>query len=823
MRRVTAGLGSLAIAASVTTTLAFSAGANPPDGSRPVAVKKAVSDELPNPAESKRRALRETALRQVLNGQAKIIERKGSKVVKLKSSKTKKNGARAAQETVDQYVELSREKTDKIFVILAEFGNQRHPDYPDADTDPDTPGPTTYDGPVHNQIPAPDRSKDNSTVWQPDYSASHYRNLYFGSGTNNYTLKEYYERQSSGRYSVDGQVTDWVKVPYNEARYGRDVCGDTVCSNTWALIKDAIDTWVADQKAKGRTDAQIKADLQSYDKWDRNDYDDDGNFNEADGYVDHFQIVHAGGDQADGDPHQGEDAIWSHRWKAFQNSGQGPAFNKDGGTQVGNTGLWVADYTIQPENGGLSVFAHEYGHDLGLPDHYDVRTDNPVNWWTLMAQSRTSAANDQGIGTKPADLGAWDKLQLGWLDYEVVPAAQNRTLNLGPHEWNTAKPQGVVVPLGKTRRVITEYGAPAAGTKQWWSGTDDNLDSSMSRSVALPAGSPAQLTFQAKWNIEDCGTTPCDYAFVEVKDGAADWVKIPGSITKAAEGNGIDGVQATFTPATFDLSSYAGKTIQLRLRYVTDPAQQGSADEDPGIEPGFYADQIAVTSGSTTVFSDGAESGANGWTLNGFTAIGGTTEQFFDHYYVASNRTNYSWDKYLRTGPYNFGFPQDRPDWVEHFPYQNGLLVSYWDTSQSDNDTSQHPGEGEILPIDANPRPIYRLDGKPWRGRVQTYDAPFSLEKSESFTLHAQETGEASYIRGQAAVPTFDDRNDYWYADLPYVGVKVPRAGVRMQVTQQNGTAMRVRVSSTTTASAAKVKAANARAKKANRLAKKLR
>ena len=32
------------------------------------------------------------------------------------------------------------------------------------------------------------------------------------------------------------------------------------------------------------------------------------------------------------------------------------------------TGIWVGDYTIQPENGGLGVFAHEFGHDLGLPD-----------------------------------------------------------------------------------------------------------------------------------------------------------------------------------------------------------------------------------------------------------------------------------------------------------------------------------------------------------------------------------------------------------------------------------------------------------------------
>ena len=112
-----------------------------------------------------------------------------------------------------------------------------------------------------------------------------------------------------------------------------------------------------------------------YDQWDRYDYDGDGNFNEPDGYIDHFQIVHAGGDQADGDPYQGEDAIWSHRWKAFQNTGRhdGPAYNSDGGTQIGNTGIWVARlHDAARERRRVASFAHEYGHDLGLPDHYDT-------------------------------------------------------------------------------------------------------------------------------------------------------------------------------------------------------------------------------------------------------------------------------------------------------------------------------------------------------------------------------------------------------------------------------------------------------------------
>jgi immune inhibitor A len=751
-------------------------------------------DDLPNPEEAKRRELREAAIQDVLAGRAKVQQRGASEVVKVGRTQATKT-----QPAEDQYVELAREKTDKIFVILAEFGNERHPSYPDQDTNPGIPGPATFDGPVHNKIPAPDRSKDNSTVWQANYSPAHYRQLYFGTGANADSLKKYYEKQSSGRYSVDGTVTDWVKVRYNEARYGRSdgfPCASNVCSNTWQLIKDAIDQWVADQKAAGKTDAQIAAQLKSYDQWDRNDYDHDGNFNEPDGYIDHFQIVHAGGDQADGDPQQGEDAIWSHRWKAFQGTGQGPANNKDGGTQVGTTGLWVADYTIQPENGGVSVFAHEYAHDLGLPDEYDTSgppadKENGVNWWTIMAQSRQSAPGDQGIGTRASDFGAWDKLQLGWLDYEIAVAGQNKTYDLGPHEYNSAKPQGVVVVLPK-KPVVTEFGAPPEGTKQWWSGQGDDYEATLSRQVTLPAGS-ASLSFQANWNIEDCGPDPCDYAYVEVDDGTG-FKAIPGSITKAAEGNGIDGDSGGYKPATFDLSAYAGKTITLRLRYVTDGAVQGT---NPDKAAGIFADQFVLTAGGTTVFSDGAENGNNGWTPSGFSAVSSSKTTLYDNYYIASNRQYVSYDQYLQSGPYNFGDPVNRPDWVEHFPYQNGLLVNYWDTSVPDNNTSQHPGEGEVLPIDAHPAAIYRLDGKPWRPRIQGYDAPFSLERADSFTLHAQETGQASFIRGQDGVPVFDDRRSYWDAAIPTAGVKVPNAGVRIAVQSASGTSMKIRLSST--------------------------
>ncbi|TCC61802.1 M6 family metalloprotease domain-containing protein [Kribbella pittospori] len=788
MRKLPAGLFSLALAATFGLSMASSGNAAPPEGA-PAATSASepaqTSDELSSPLEDQRRELRQEALSKVLNGTAKAEKRGASTVVKVgtKSAAAKGQTGPKAQQKVDQYVELSREKTDRIFVILAEFGNERHPSYPDKDQAPSIPGPATFEGPLHNAIPEPDRSVDNSTVWQADYNQQHFQDMYFGNGN---SVKKYYEKQSSGRYSVSGEVTDWVKVKYNEARYGRSngfPCTGNVCNNTWFLIQDAVNQWVADQEAAGRTKAQITADLKTFDQWDRYDFDGDGDFNEPDGFIDHFQIVHAGGDQADGDPQQGEDAIWSHRW--YAGFPGGPANNPIGGAQIGDTGMWVGDYTIQPENGGVSVFAHEYAHDLGLPDEYDTSgaaVENGVNWWTLMAQSRVSAATDGGLGERAADLNAWDKLQLGWLDYEIVNAGQKRTVELGPHEYNSTKAQGLVVTLPKKARV-NELVPPAAGSKSWWSGAGDNFTHTMNRQVTLPAGAPASLTFQANWDIEDCGTTACDYAYVEVNDGTG-YKPIPGSIANAAEGNGIDGKSNGWKPATFDLSAYAGKTVGLQFRYTTDPNTGGK---------GFFADEINVTSGTTTVLTSGAETSPDGWTLNGFSAQGASFTSMHDNYYLASHINYVDQDQYLKTGPYNFGFLNTLPDKVEHFPYQDGLLVWYWDTSFNDNNTNTHPGGGLILPVDSHPTPINRIDGQVWRPRVSAYDAPFGLEKADSFTLHIN--GQASYVRGQDAVPTFNDSKQYWSADLPTSSVKVPNNGVNIKVLSRSGTTMKVQVS----------------------------
>jgi immune inhibitor A len=612
-------------------------------------------------------------------------------------------------------------------------------------------------------------------------------------------MRNFYIELSSNRYTVDGDVTDWVTVPYNANRYDDDVTynctfpglpGAYPCAGVWLFLRDSLNGWYNAQIAAGKTPAQVKADLATYDQYDRYDFDGDGNFNEPDGYLDHFQIVHAGGDQADADPQQGEDAIWSHRWYAYATAqgSTGPAGNLAGGTQIGNTGIWIGDYTIQPENGGLSVFVHEYTHDLGLPDDYDTsgRGDNSNEYWTLMAQSRLGAAGDQGIGTHPGDLGAWNKLQLGWLNYAAVKAGQRKLVNLGPQEYNTKKPQGIVVTL-PDKAVTTQLGAPYAGAKQFFSGNADDLNTSLSHDIDLTGKTSGAVSLKGRYDIEK----DYDYLYFEAStDGGATWAKLNGTINGAAiptDSNGVPALTGSTGGAWADLAvpldAYAGKAIKFRLHYLTDGGTSSG---------GFFGDDLTITANGATVLTDGAE-GATTWTASGFSIVGASSTSTYANYYIAGNRSYTSYDRYLKTGPYNFGWISTKPDWVEHYNYQTGLLISYWDTSQADNNTNEHPGSGRNLVIDAHPKPFNNVNGVPFRSRIQVYDAPFGLIPTDGMLLHVD--GKPSRVHPQFPSPLFNDKAKYFYPELPNQGVKLPAVGVKIGVLSQNGTSMTVLVS----------------------------
>ncbi len=572
-------------------------------------------------------------------------------------------------------------------------------------------------------------------------------------------------------------MTDWVKVPYNEARYG----SNDAPTGAWYAVQDGVNAWVAEREAAGDSAAEIKAELAEFDQWDRYDFDGDGDFNEADGYVDHFQIVHAGEDESAGGGAQGEDAIWAHRWYAFgtDSGSTGPDTNKLGGTEVGDTGIWIGDYTIQPENGGLGVFAHEYGHDLGLPDEYDTSGggENSTGFWTLMSSGSWLGTGKESIGDLPGDMNAWDKLQLGWLDYDIAEAGVKSNHTLGVAEYNTENPQALIVQL-PDKTVTTEVVAPAQGDSQWWSGSGDDLRNTLTRSVDLTGKSAASLTLDGWWDIE----ADFDFLYTEVSTDGSNWTPIDG---KLADGSAIPrdgsdkpaltGTVESYQKLTFPLDAYAGQKISLRFRYATDGgvAQQG-----------FAADEITVTADGATVFSDNAESADEAWTAKGFSRIGAAITDDYPQYYIAENRQYVSYDKTLKVGPYNYGFSTTRPDWVEHYAYQNGLLIWKWDTSQADDNTSQHPGEGLILPIDSHPAPLRWSDGTLMRNRIQAFDSTFTRQQTDAITLHNADV--ATKIKSRVGVPVFDDGTSTYYdASNPLAGVKITDTDTRIKITKE--------------------------------------
>jgi immune inhibitor A len=698
--------------------------------------------------------------------------------LKLKGLEAKMNGKAngpVAEVAHGQFVELEREGEDSIWTVIAEFGPNDHP------------APILFSGipgPLHNEIPEPDRSVDNTTIWAPDFNESYYENLLFSEAPGAVSMRNFYIEESSNRYTVNGDVTNWVQVPYNAAAYGRNYCGSIVCAQTWVFVNHSIDAWYNAQIAGGMTTAQINDYLAQFDVWDRYDIDGDGNFNEPDGYIDHFQSVHAGEGEETGGGAQGSDAIWSHRWYAYYSAngpdGIGPSGY--GGVRVGNSNYWIGDYTVEPENGGIGVFTHEFGHDLGLPDLYDTSgnvggAENSTGFWTLYSSGSYGSTGNPaaGIGSKPIPMSAYEKIFLGWSNYEIYNYNQKASTKLGPSNYNTKQAQQLVVLL-PDKNVEFPVGDPYSGDFFYFSGSGNNLDNTMTRSMTLPAGTPS-LTAKVKYDIE----TDWDYAYLTV-NGTSVETNLSTTTNPFGQnfGYGItDNSGGAWVDLTADLSSFAGQTVTIGFRYWTDGAVAN---------PGFFMDDIAISGQSL----DDAETDP-GWAYNGFIRTGSTVTLSFFNAYFAEFRTYKGYDDGLRTGPYNFGF-LDNPalgNWVEHFPYQDGLLVWYYDTSFEDNNVGANCAGGRCgglyLPVDAHPDLMLRPDnGQVWRPRVQSYDSTFGLEKTDVVCLHMNSVEQC--YGGLPANPKFDDTQSYWFPPDASIGhngwasVPLPGVGVTIRV-----------------------------------------
>jgi immune inhibitor A len=643
-----------------------------------------------------------------------------------------------------RFVKHKLEDTEQLTVVLVDYSDRKH-----------------------NSIPQPDRAVDNSTYWISDFTPQHYRDMLFSAGGASYgnpSMRDFYLELSSGKFTWQGQVSNWVTLPNTLAYYGANLKtsgagGDDAYGPTTKVVKDTVTT-LSPANAYGGID------LAKVDVSDRYDCDGDGNFEEPDGYVDHFGIAHAGeGEEAGASP----DTIWSHRSYANLNFVEGPSGCKLGGYEIPGTGLWVGDYTIEPENGAVGVFAHEFGHDLGLPDLYDrVGGENSTGFWSLMSSGSWASSVPNTLDTAPTHMGAWEKLALGWLDVAAATSGDTGEFDLGPAEGDQrGNYQGLRINLDPETKTTNLFPVDGADQNYFWSDKGDDIDTKAARTLPAPLAAATAVSFRALWNIE----LDWDYAYLETTSDGTTWKSVQTSASTTTSPNGqnfgfgITGASNGWTTVTATLP--AG-TSAYRFRYWTDGATVGD---------GIAVDSIAVAGQPV----ENATSTA-GWTLAGFRQLtGGQYTASYFRYYLAESRSYIRGDKSL-CGAYNGLFG----NWLEKQCYAKGLLLWYRNSAWPDNDTAAHPGAGQILPIDVRPATMVMPDGKTaWRTRWQAWDAPLTLDtQSISLSQIAKSGKTLTSTYTAQPVTTFVDSSTtaYYNAALPYSSVKTAGSGVKLEI-----------------------------------------
>jgi M6 family metalloprotease-like protein len=220
-------------------------------------------------------------------------------------------------------------------------------------------------------------------------------------------MKNYYEEVSYGKFSVSagpGGIAGWYTASKNHNYYGSN-SNSTKYGWAGTLVREAVAA--ADPSFNFAP------------------YDLDG-----DCYVDVVSIVHQGLGEESANANVSD--IWSHS-STLNNE---YPYNSNAGEYTTNDVcpaggfIRVNAYVIQPETyssgqSTMGVYAHEFGHALGLPDLYDTTSaSRGIGSWSLMAYGSWNGITRNG--DTPAQLDAWSKAKLGW----ISPIQLNATSSL---------------------------------------------------------------------------------------------------------------------------------------------------------------------------------------------------------------------------------------------------------------------------------------------------------------------------------------------------------------------------------------------------------
>ena len=177
------------------------------------------------------------------------------------------------------------------------------------------------------------------------------------------------------------------------------------------------------------------------------------------------------------------------------------------------------DYTIEPEDGAVGVFAHEFGHDLGLPDEYDTKytgAGEPINSWSVMSGGSWAG---KIAGTTPPSFSPQNKeffqknMGGNWaniveVDYNKLNRGIGYATYLDQSVTKSNRPGLIRVNLpDKEVKGIQ----PAFGKKYYYSTKGDNLHTTLETPVFdLTNATNARFDYKSMYEIET------DYDFLEV-------------------------------------------------------------------------------------------------------------------------------------------------------------------------------------------------------------------------------------------------------------------------------------------------------------------
>ncbi len=164
-----------------------------------------------------------------------------------------------------------------------------------------------------------------------------------------------------------------------------------------------------------------------------------------------------------------------------------------------------------------------------------------------------------------------------------------------------------------------------SGKHLWWSGRNDESDSTLTRIVNLENVTTVTLRFQSWYHIEEnwdygyvvVGTTASGQIPSDLTSPQISWEILAdsrlGCTTDDPNGNsfgcGLTGQSTGWQELTADLSNYAGKEIVLRFEYITDAAVN---------QPSWALDDIKIVADGELLFQDDGETEVLGWIPAGF-------------------------------------------------------------------------------------------------------------------------------------------------------------------------------------------------------------